>query len=87
MHNENKCPFDIWAPGHRTSINNKAFSSYAMHQQKIEDVINFLAEAKEPECIYTQTFIFQRVDLDSDTLTTDEVKYIEREVSRRRCLR
>ena len=85
MHNENLCPFDIWAPDHRTSINNKAFSAYAMRQQKIEDLIEALAAADNPNDYATQFSIYKALDFDSDTLTTDEVDYIEREASRRRC--
>ena len=84
MHNENFCPFDIWAPDHRSSINNKAFSAYAMRQQEIEDLIDALAAAADPNDYATQLSIYNTLDFDSDTLTTDEVNYIEREVSRRR---
>lgn len=85
MHNENLCPFDIWAPDRRTSINNKAFSAYAMRQQEIEDLIDALAAADNPNDYTTQLSIYKALEFDSDTLTTDEVNYIEREVSRRLC--
>ena len=84
MHNENLCPFDIWAPDRRTSINNKAFSAYAFRQQQIEDLVDALAAADDPNDYATQLSIYRALDFDSDTLTTDEVNYIEREVSRRR---
>lgn len=87
MHNENLCPLDIWAPDRRTSINNKAFSAYAFHQQEIEDLIDALAAVDNPNDYTMQLSIYKALDFDSDTLTTDEIKYIEREVSRRRCLR
>ena len=84
MHNENLCPFDIWAPDRRNSINNKAFSVYAMRQQEIEDLIDTLAATADPNDYTTQLSIYQALGFDSNTLTTDEVNYIEREVSRRR---
>ena len=84
MHNENLCPFDIWAPDCRTSINNTAFSAYAMRQQEIEDLINALAAADDPNDYATQLSIYRALNFDSDTLTTNEIHYIEREVSRRR---
>lgn len=87
MHNENLCPFDIWAPDRRTSINNKAFSAYAMRQQEIEDLIEALAATDNPNDYATQLSIYKALEFDSDTLTTDEVNYIEREVPRRQCLR
>lgn len=76
MHNENFCPFDIWAPDHRCSINNKAFSAYIMHSQEIKDAISTLVVATNPdECKIQNIF------------TDEEIRYIEREVSWRRCLR
>lgn len=84
MHNENRCPFDIWAPDHRCSTNNKAFSAYAFRQQQIEDVINYLAAAHDPDDFSTQLAAYDAADLDSDTLTDDEVDYIVKEIRRRR---
>ena len=55
-----------------------------MRQQEIEDLIDALAAAADPNDYATQLSIYKTLDFDSDTLTTDEVNYIEREVSRRR---
>jgi hypothetical protein len=84
MHNENRCPFDIWAPDHRCSMNNKAFSAYAFRQQQIEDVINYLAAARDPDDFPTQLAAYDAAGLDSDTLTDDEIDYIVKEIRRRR---
>lgn len=86
MHNENYCPFDIWAPDHRCSINNKAFSAYAQRTQQIEDIIQKLSTVNDnPNDFLVQQSIFRAVGIDSDTLTNQEIEYIEREVSRRLC--
>ena len=88
MHDENLCPFDIWAPDHRSSVNNKAFSAYAMRSQQLTDIVQQLSTINDdPNDFLVQQSIFRAVGIDSDTLTDQEVKYIEREVSRRRCLR
>ena len=84
MHNENTCPFDIWAPDHRCSMNNLAFSAYTVRQQQIEDVINRLAAAADPNDFATQIAIYEVVNIDSDTFSKDEIAYIENEVVRRR---
>lgn len=78
------CRFQIWAPDHHCSMNNLAFSAYAFRQQQIEDLIDALAAAADPNDYATQLSIYNALDFDSDTLTIDEVNYIEREVSRRR---
>ena len=78
------CTFDIWGPDRHTSINNVAFSAYAFRQQQVEDVIDMLAAADDPNDFSTQCFIYNTVGIDSDTFTNDEINYIEREVSHRR---
>ena len=42
------CPYDLWAPDHRSKVTNVAFSAYAYHQQGIEDFINALAATEDP---------------------------------------
>ncbi len=79
------CTFDVWAPDRHSSINNLAFSAYAVRQQQIEDIINALAKAVDPNDFELQCSIYQTLNFDSDTLTIDEVEYIEREAARRRC--
>lgn len=77
------CTFDIWAPDRHSSINNLAFSAYAYHQQQIEDFINALAATGDPNDYSNQCAAAQCAGLDPNSLTSDEIKYIEREVAKR----
>lgn len=77
------CTFDIWAPDRHSSINNLAFSAYAYHQQQIEDFITVLASQDDPNDGDIQTQAAQYVGLDPNSLTSDEIEYIEREVAKR----
>lgn len=77
------CTFDIWAPDRHSSINNLAFSAYAFHQQQIEDFINALAATSDPNDYSNQCVAAQCAGLDPNTLTSDEIEYIEREVAKR----
>lgn len=77
------CTFDIWAPDRHSSINNLAFSAYAYHQQQIEDFINALAATSDPNDYSNQCAAAQCAGLDPNSLTSDEIKYIEREVAKR----
>lgn len=82
------CRFQIWAPDHHCSMNNLAFSAYAFRQQQIEDVIAALANIDDdPNDFLVQQAAFLAAGIDSDSLSDDEITYMEREVSRRRCLR
>lgn len=83
--NGGHCQFDLWGPDRHTSVGNLAFSAYAFRQQQIEDLVDALAAVNNPNDYATQLSIYKALDFDSDTLTTDEVNYIEREVSRRLC--
>lgn len=83
MHNENRCPFDIWAPDHRCSMNNTAFSAYTFRQQQIEDVIAALVNSDDPNDDLVQQNAFSTAGINGDSLTDDEVTYIEREVARK----
>lgn len=78
------CRFQIWAPDHHCSMNNLAFSAYTVRQQQIEDVINYLAAARDPNDFPTQLAAYGAAGLDSDTLTDDEVDYMVKEIRRRR---
>ena len=77
------CTFDIWAPDRHSSINNLAFSAYAYHQQQIEDFITVLASQDDPNDGDIQIQAAQYVGLDPNSLTSDEIEYIEREVAKR----
>ena len=76
-------PFDIWAPDCRCDMNNTAFSAYAFHQQQIEDFIDVLAAADDPNDRYEQLAAARCVGLDPSSLTSDEKEYIEKEVVKR----
>lgn len=77
------CTFDIWAPDTHSSMNNLAFSAYACHQDKIDEFVSLLATSGDPNDGEVQSVIAQYVGLDPDSLTSDEVEYIEREVAKR----
>ena len=68
-HDSSSCNFDIWAPNPST-IENRAFSSYAQHTQDVEDIIQLIGQG------YTS--------IQPETnLNTSDYKYIENEVRRR----
>lgn len=58
------------------------FACYAMHKDAIEEFIRKLAFATDPNDTDTQRRIAREVDLDWQALTSDEIEYIEREVSK-----
>lgn len=74
--NDAACPFDLWAPGERTKVENVAFSAYAKHEQEKEDVIKMILEA----AARGETDFSIQLD---DCFSEDDVKYIEEEVYRR----
>lgn len=75
-HSKNYCPFDLWAPGERTKIENVAFSAYAKHEQEKEDVIQMiLAAAARGETDLS-------IQLDDD-FSDEDIEYIKEEVYRR----
>lgn len=77
------CSFDLWAPDNRNKVTNVAFSAYAFHQQEIEDFINALAATSDPNDYSNQRAAAQCSGLDVNSLTSDEIDYIEREVAKR----
>lgn len=83
MRNEIMCPFDIWAPGNRSAIENTAFSAYAMHQERLDDIIDEVVEFHGPEKPSKRS-IWNIIGIEIDSLTTSEVDYIIAEVRRRR---
>ena len=83
----------IWTPNLNPNfIDDRAFTLYAMEQSgdlptrrgKINNIINLMVAAG-PECnnFEVQCAIYDTVGFDSDTLTNQEVKYIEEEVAKR----
>ena len=77
------CEFGLFAPDRHTSINNLAFSAYAYHQSAIDDYVNLLAAADDPNDSYMQTSLLYQVGLSPDALTSDDIEYIEREVTKK----
>lgn len=77
------CPYDIWAPGERTKVENVAFSSYAYHNQKMEDFINALAAVPDPNNYGVQNQIARSLGIRIDDFTDDEISYMENEIGRR----
>ena len=77
------CSYDLWAPDHRSKVVNTAFSAYAYHQSAIDDYVNLLAAADDPNDPYTQTSLLYQVGLTPDALTSEDMNYIEREVNGR----
>lgn len=77
------CPFDLWAPAHRDKTTNVVFSAYAYHQQEIEDFIDALVATSDPNDYSNQCAAAQCSGLDVNSLTSDEIDYIEREVAKR----
>ena len=77
------CSYDLWAPDHRNKTVNVAFSAYAFHQQQIEDFIDALASTSDPNDYSNQCAAAQYTGLDLDTLTSDEIEYIEKETAKR----
>ena len=87
----NNCPMELWGPDNRSHMNNTAFSLFAMESEgdlptrrgKIERVINELVASDNPGDFAVQCAIYDKVGIDSDTFTEEEISYIEEEVSRR----
>lgn len=75
--------FGITPPWYQNSVERTAFGAYAQHQQNIEDFINVLAATSNPNDERCQRGSASFVGLDLDTLTNDEIKYIEREVAKK----
>lgn len=81
--NSPNCPMDIWAPGNRSKVENVAFSAYAMHQQGIENFINYLASTDDPNDYGNQSAAALAANLNIGSLTVQERDYIESEVAKR----
>lgn len=77
------CSYDLWAPDHRSKIVNTAFSAYAYHQTCIDNYVERLAAADDPNDSATQANLLYAVGLSPDALTSDDIEYIEREVNKR----
>ena len=60
-----------------------AFLAYVAHAESIEDFINALAQAEDPNDLYTQHRLAYECNLDINMLTASEIEYIQKEVSER----
>lgn len=83
MHDENHCPFDLWAPDKHTKVRNVAFSAYAYHTQTIEDFIDRLAAEDDPNDAWVQARIAMDLGINLNRLSESEIQYIEEEVAKR----
>lgn len=70
-------------PWQTNQIEHTAFNAYAYHQQKIEDFIDALAAADDPNDADTQWDLSYCVGLNLHSLTLYEIDYIEKEVAKR----
>lgn len=77
------CLYDIWAPGERTKVENVAFSSYAYHNQEMENFINALAAVPDPNDLTVQQNIAYNLGINIDNFSDQEIEYIEKEIERR----
>lgn len=64
-------------------FDNIAFLTYVAHTESIEDFINALAQAEDPNDLYTQHRLAYECNLDINMLTASEIEYIQKEVSGR----
>jgi hypothetical protein len=64
-------------------MNFTAFNAYAYHQTRVDDYVDRLAAANDPNDGATQANLLYAAGLSPDALTSDDIEYIEREVSRR----
>ena len=71
-------------PWQSNQIEHTAFNAYAYNQQKIEDFIDALAAADDPNDADTQWDLSHQCGLNLDNLTDYEIHYIEKEVAKRR---
>ena len=75
--------FGITPPDCQCPMNFTAFNAYAYHQTCIDNYVDGLAAADDPNDSATQVNLLYAVGLSPDALTSDDIEYIEREVSRR----
>lgn len=69
-----------WYPGPTEHL---AFNAYAMHRQQVEDFIDILAAADDPNDEATQWDALEQVGLNANDLSPADLDYIEKEVARR----
>lgn len=75
--------FGLNPPGCQFPMDFTAFNAYAYHQTCIDNYVDRLAAADDPDDSATQVNLLYAVGLSPDALTSDDMEYIEREVSKR----
>lgn len=75
--------FGITPSGCQCPIEQTAFNAYAYHQQKVDDFVNLLTAAPDPNNGQVQRELLSQVGLSPDDLSPYDLDYIEREVNRR----
>ena len=75
--------FGIDLPGCQCPMDFTAFNAYAYHQTCIDNYVDMLAAADDPNDSATQVNLLYAAGLSPDALTSDDMEYIEREVNRR----
>ena len=64
-------------------VERAAFNAFACHKQTIENFIEILIKSDDPNAWHNQAEAMRKSGLNLNSLTSDEIKYIEREVSKR----
>lgn len=79
--------FAVTPPWYQDDVETTAFNLFCMEEsksQKIEEFINLLSQAEDPNDSGVQTLYYFASGLDKETeLTLSEKEYIEREVANR----
>lgn len=73
----------ISSPGCQCPMEHLAFNAYAYRQQQIEDFIDALAAADDPNDMDAQFHAALAANLNTSSITGQEQEYIEREVAKR----
>ena len=89
-HPHKHCQYEVWAPWYHNHVENTAFNLYAMSVEEERDrataigsFILYLSNSDDPNDFWNQRNASLRADLDLQSLTPEEQKYIEQEVAER----
>lgn len=84
------CQYGVWAPWYHDKVEQTAFNLYAMSVEEERDrataignFILYLSNSDDPNDFWNQRNASLRADLDLQSLTPEEQKYIEQEVAER----
>ena len=75
--------FGITPPDCQCPMNFTAFNAYAYHQNWIDQYVELLAAADDPNDPAEQLALLHRIGRNPSDLSQSDIDYIEREVSRR----